>query len=159
MADNLTLRVAGLGHSLTLDLDKYSTVGALKEQVERETHLPAGYQRLVARGKKLDDDSVTFESIGIEHRTRLMLLHNEFYAADQAGVTAINALTKEIDELVAKADDSTSPAVIHELVTQICCKLDAIDTNGSDILRTMRKQAIAKAEALDISLSSTDEQK
>jgi hypothetical protein len=158
MAENLTLRVVGLGHSLTLDMDKSGTIGALKEQVERETDLPAGYQRLVARGKKLDDDSVTLASMGIEHRTRLMLLHNEFYAADQTGVTAINALTKEIDELVAKAD-STSPALIHELVTQICCKLDAIDTNGSDKLRTMRKQAIAKAEALDISSSSIDEQK
>ena len=73
-------------------------------------------------------------------------------------MTAINALTKEIDELAAKAN-STSPAVTDELVTQIFCKLDAIDTNGSDKLRTMRKQAIAKAEALDISSSSTDEQK
>lgn len=158
MAENLTLRVTGLGHSMTLNMKKTGTVGALKEQVERETELPAGYQRLVARGKKLDDDSVTLESLGIEDRTRLMLLHNQFYAADQAGVTAINALTKEIDELAAKAN-STSPAVTHELVTQIFCKLDAIDTNGSDKLRTMRKQAIAKAEALDISSSSTDEQK
>jgi hypothetical protein len=155
MADNLTLRVAGLGHSLTLDMDKSSTVGALKEQVERETDLPAGYQRLVARGKKLDDDSATLASLGIEHRTKLMLLHNEFYAADEAGVTAISALTKAIDALAANAD-STSPVVIHEFVTQICCKLDAIDTNGSDKLRTMRKNAIAKAEALDISSSSKD---
>jgi hypothetical protein len=156
MTDNLTLRVAGLGHILTLDMEKSSTVGALKEQVERETDLPAGYQRLVASGKKLEDDSVTLASLGIEHRTKLMLLHNKLYAADAAGVTAINALNKEMNELVLakEADsDSTSPALVHELATRIICKLDAIDTNGSDKLRTMRKKAIAKAEALDVSSS------
>lgn len=147
----LTLRVTGLGHKLTFEIPSSATLAHLKAEIERQISLPAPYQQLIARGKKLDgtnDDEASLESLGIQDRTSIMLLHNKVYATDQAGVTAITELLNEIDELSAKAED-TAPNVVHEMVTQICCKLDGIDINGSEHLRSMRKKAIAKAESID----------
>jgi len=157
MTDNnlVTLRVVGLGHKLTFDVSSSATIGEVKEQIENRTFLPAAYQRLIAHGKKLDhsNDEMTLADLGIQNRTSLMLLHNESYAADKDGVTKISELLKETDELSGKSD--TMPRdVVHELVTQICCKIDGVETHGSDTLRAMRKQAIEKAEAVDRCRSS-----
>lgn len=151
MAENLTLRVAGLGHSVTFEVSPTATVADVKEEVEKQTFLPLGYQRLLARGKKLDNDEATLESVGIKNRTRLMLLHNELYASHRESVDTISAILKETAELASKTDDSgiASPEVIREFVTRICCRLDGVDTHGSASLRAMRKKAILKAEALD----------
>mmetsp|Transcript_29849 Transcript_29849/g.45774 ORF Transcript_29849/g.45774 Transcript_29849/m.45774 type:complete len:167 (-) Transcript_29849:395-895(-) len=146
--EQLTIRVGGLGHTLTLDIPSTTTIGDIKVKVERQCSLPAGYQKLVARGKRLDDDDATLETLGIRNRSRIMLLHNESYATDREGVLAITSLVQEIEDLSAKAN-LLSPKTVHELVTQICCKLDGVDTQGSEKLRAMRKQAIGKAEAID----------
>ena len=155
MADgnNLTLRVTGLGHNLTLNVPCTATVGDVKAEIERLTALPAAYQLLITHRQKLEDDEATLSSFEIG-RGRFMLLHNKLYAADVEGITTINALMKEIDDLAAS--QSKSPNVIHELVTQICCRLDGIDTHGSEPLRAMRKQALEKAEAIDKNLLQKD---
>jgi len=159
--DKITLKVAGLGHSFTFDANTkntQSTVADVKAEVERQTSLPCGYQRLLARGKKLDDDAATLSSLGIQNRTRIMLLHNEAYNQDREGFEAIRKLSNEIDETIASAnatEKGMSSIEIHERVTQICCKLDGIDTHGSETLRVMRKQAVVKAESLDRSSSSS----
>lgn len=163
--DNLlTLRVVGLGHKLTFDVSSSATVGELKGQIEDQTSLPAAYQRLIAHGKKLDagggGDEATLADLGIHTRTSLMLLHNESYAADKEGAAKISELIKEIDELAARAE-SIPPDAVHELVTQICCKLDGVETHGSDSLRAMRKRAIERAESVDHrrrSAANSDEQ-
>lgn len=152
-SDSLTLRVSGLGHKLTFDMKPSSTVGEVKAEIEKQTSLPAAYQRLIVHGKKLEDDSVTLTELDIQHRTRVMLLHNETYAADKEGAEAISALVKEMDELASSS--SRTAETVHELVTQICCKLDAVDTHGSETLRVMRKNAMAKAEELSSSSPSS----
>lgn len=150
--EKLTIRVVGLGHDVTFDVPPSATVGDLKGEVENRTSLLPAYQRLISRGKNLEDDAATLETVGIEHRTRLMLLHSERFAADREGVSRIAALEGEIDELESRSA-SLSEAEIHELVTQICCKLDGVDTRGSESLRAMRKRAIKRAEDLDRSQS------
>lgn len=145
----LTLRVTGLGHRLTFDITSSATINDVKAEIDRQISLPAPYQQLIARGKNLDQNGdVSLESLEIKNRTSMVLLHNQAYARDQVGVTAITELQREIDELAAKAQD-TPPNVVHEIVTQICCKLDAIDVSGSEQLRYLRKQAIAKVEGID----------
>uniref|UniRef100_A0A7S2H4E9 Ubiquitin-like domain-containing protein n=1 Tax=Helicotheca tamesis TaxID=374047 RepID=A0A7S2H4E9_9STRA len=151
--DNLTLKVVGLGHTVSIDISPSATVRDLQKEVESQTSLPAAYQRLIFRGKKLDDDSRVLgqdnDGLGIEHRTRLMLLHNEFFAADKKGIDAINAQLSGIDDLEKKIKEgSLQHKVVDELITRICCNLDAVDTNGSERLRAMRKDAIRKAESL-----------
>jgi BAG domain len=149
MADtnNLALRVTGLGHNLTFNIPCTATVGDVKAEIERLTALPAAYQLLIAHRQLLEDNEATLSSIKIGRNGRFMLLHNKLYAADVEGITTINALIKEMDDLAAASE---SPNVKqHELVTQICCKLDNIDTHGSEPLRAMRKQALEKAQAID----------
>jgi hypothetical protein len=38
------------------------------------------------------------------------------------------------------------------MVTRICCKLDEVDTKGSENLRAQRKELIRKAESMEASL-------
>lgn len=157
--EKITLKIVGLGHSFTFDANinnTLSTVADVKAEVEHQTSLPCEYQRLLARGKKLEDDADTLNSLGIQNRTRIMLLRNEAYNQDREGFEAIRRLSNEIDSTIASinaTEKGISSVGIHELVTQICCKLDGIDTHGSETLRAMRKQTIAKAESLDQSSS------
>lgn len=146
----IALRITGpAGHKMTKDvLTQSTTIGDLKHLVENETGQPAAYFRLISRSKKLDDDSATLASLGIEHRTNLMCMHNERHAQDREGIQAIGTLMDEIQHLEAKAIE-TPNHVLHELVTQICCKLDEVETHGSTALKQMRKQALARAQALD----------
>mmetsp|Transcript_18884 Transcript_18884/g.21058 ORF Transcript_18884/g.21058 Transcript_18884/m.21058 type:complete len:163 (+) Transcript_18884:42-530(+) len=162
MEDNneiITLRVTGLHRNLILKLPPTATINDIKIQVESKIYLPAAYQRLVVRGKKLEDGDVTWQSLGIPNRTRLMLIHNEHYAKDKKGITTICELTKEIDDLADNTTDK-SPKVLQELITRICCKLDSVDTHGSENLRAMRKRAIQKAESIGTTIHNninTDE--
>lgn len=142
------LRIAGLGHNLNLELSPCTTIKSLKLEVESRTNIPAIYQKLLARGSKLDSDEATLDESDLKDRTRVMLLHNEIYAVEKEGFEALSVLNKEIDDLAAKIE-------ITEYVTRICCKLDSIDTKGSDYLRSLRKDLIAKAEGLDNSSSNT----
>mmetsp|Transcript_14170 Transcript_14170/g.18471 ORF Transcript_14170/g.18471 Transcript_14170/m.18471 type:complete len:160 (+) Transcript_14170:101-580(+) len=150
-SETITLRITGPGrHKITTDVSPISTVGDLKQYIAQETSHPAMYLKLIARGKKIEenDDSATLTSVGLEHRTSIMCMHNERYVQDQKGVQAIQEIVKKIENLEAQKDDM-QPIEVHELVTQICCRLDGVETNGSDALRQFRKQAIARAEALD----------
>eukprot|EP00980_Cylindrotheca_fusiformis_P029152 scaffold22740_cov139-Cylindrotheca_fusiformis.AAC.6 len=146
-----TIKVAGLGHSLTLETDgstTTTTIGDLKREIERLTNIPAMYQHLLARGKKLDMDQLTLEEAGIEDRTKIMLLHNAAYASEKGGYDVLARLQREIADLEAKKEETPSH-VTSELVTRICCKLDAVDIQGSENLRALRKQLLRRAEGID----------
>lgn len=144
----LTLKVGGLGHTLTLETLSSITIGDLKKEIEGKTGVPAAYQRLLARGKKLDTDELSLQDAGLEDRTRLMLLRNALYVQEKDIVDSLLLIRKEIEDLEEKKD-TTPDTVRSELVTRICCKLDGVDTRGSGSLRALRKQLIRRAESID----------
>lgn len=145
----ITLRVTGLGHTLTIEVEpSTTTIGELKHCIENDTHLPLEYQRLLARGSKLDDDATTLQDAGIKDRTKIMLLHSELYAKEKEGFEALLKISMEIDELATK-QAAGSLEEIRELVTRICCRLDDIDVKGSENLRAKRKALLTRAELLD----------
>lgn len=123
-----------------------TTVGDLKKLVEEDGGPPAEYLRLLSRGKKLDDDDTSLSNLGILHRTALMGMHNENYAHDQTRISAIEKILGQAESL---KDPSVASNVVHERVTQLCCQLDAIDTNGSVSLRRFRKNALARLQAVE----------
>lgn len=147
----LTLRVTGLGHTLTLEHPSTSSIESLQQEIERQTQIPVVYQRLLARGHKLDASPQTrsLNDAGIQDRTKIMLLHNALYAQEKQGFEALEALAKEIGDLEDKKKQEISMAEISEFATRICCKLDLVDTQGSDNLRARRKELIRRAEILD----------
>lgn len=158
----IRLRIAGLGHSFELDAAPTATLGDLKEEIERKIHLPSPYQRLVAKRKKLDDDTMVLGptimdggntiismGIGIEDRTKILLLHSPAYENDREGIDKLTTLMKEIHKIDAKRrtrdmDNKT----VQELIIQICCKIDCVETNGSEPLRAFRKSTVRKAEGV-----------
>lgn len=144
----ITLRISCPGgRKVTVDVHPATTtVHDLKVLIEHNNGPPAGYTRLLCRGKKLDDEDATLSNLNIPNRTALMALHNEHYAQDQDGIAAIEKILAESDEL---KDENVDARVVHERVTQLCCKLDAVDTNGSTTLRQYRKAALARVQALD----------
>jgi hypothetical protein len=144
----MKLRVTGLGHSLTLDMESGATIGELKTEIECQTTIPALYQRLLARGKKLDLDDLTLEEVGMKDRTKIMLMRNALYSKEKEGFERLSALAKEIDELKTKKE-TVADNVVSEMVTRMCCKLDAIETMGSENLRALRKELLRKAENID----------
>ena len=157
---SLRLRVAGLGHYCELDMSPMATLSDLKEQVEKKTDIPAPYQRLVAKRKKMDDDgqilgptimdsanNIEKLGIGLEDRTKILLLHSSLYSQDKEGFEKLNAYIKEINRIdEARKNREMENKVVQELIIQICCKIDCVETNGSDALRKMRKMAVRKAE-------------
>ena len=144
----ITLRITGLGHTLTLEhISTHTTIGQLKQQIENETNVPIPYQRLLARGHKFDDDSndnlTTLDDINMKDRTKIILLHNHVYALEKDGYTKLMMLEKEINNLIDKHNtESLSKIVLEELVTRICCKLDMVEINGSEHLRSIRKRLL-----------------
>ncbi|KAL3801112.1 hypothetical protein HJC23_002405 [Cyclotella cryptica] len=160
----LTLRIAGLGHHFELTLESTCTLLDLKKEIEKKIDLAPEYQRLVAKHKTMDDDSMVLGGtiynvdqshavqsigIGLQNRAKILLLHSSQYTVDKAGVDALTALSKEIAEVDARrvARDIGNEEV-HELITQLCCKIDGVETNGSEALRRMRKSTIRKAEGV-----------
>lgn len=150
----ITLRINGPNRcKITTEVDPTSTtIGDLKQQVSREVALPSHYLKMIARGMKFDDDTATLKDVGLyQNRSSVMCMHNELFANDQKGIAQIQAMISEIENLEGQIRDDSPPKadVVHEVVTQLCCRLDGIETNGSDTLRRFRKQALARAEALD----------
>jgi hypothetical protein len=145
--NRLTIQVSGLAHKLTLEFPETTTIDQMKQEIELRTSLPAAYQRLICRVKKLDDNKATLQSLDIRNRTSIMLLHNEFYAADKQALDEIMELSRELDQICASTN--MNKEMIREQVTVICCKLDGLDTHGSEPLRAMRKQVLEKAELVD----------
>ena len=146
------LRIAGLGHSLPLEVDAdTTTVRDLKAMIENQTGLPPPYQRLLARGTQLDNsesEELSLKEAGVKDRTKIMLLHSALYAQEKEGFEALTGLAHEINDLEAKAP-TLDPKHVAELVTQLCCRLDEVDTGGSTNLRTKRKALLHQAEQIE----------
>ena len=169
---SILLRIAGLGHHIELEISPTATLADLKSEIEDQTGILAQYQRLVAKQhKKMEDDSlllgpsITGDStkeekagIGLETRTKILLLHSPRYAQDKAGIDTLTTLNKEIDKIdEGRQSREMEDKVVQELIIQLCCKIDCVDTNGSDALRQMRKQTIQRAEK--VAQKSSDDKK
>ena len=87
--------------------------------------------------------------IGLEDRTKLLLLHSPLYATDKEGVETLKGIHAEIDKVDAgRRSREMDNKTVHELITQLCCKCDEVETNGSEALRMMRKETIRRAEGV-----------
>jgi hypothetical protein len=87
---SITIKVVGLGHNLTAQFahdERWSTV---QDWITEQTGLPQAYQRFVSRHLNFDvenDDapatttttSKTLAEIGVQDRTKIMLLHSAQY--------------------------------------------------------------------------------
>lgn len=155
----IRLRVAGLGHYFELDSAPTVTLGDLKEEIEKKTDLPSPYQRLVAKRKKMDDDTMVLGptimdgntiismGIGLEDRTKILLLHSSLFAKDEEGIDKLTKLIERIDEIDAgRRSRDIDNKTVQEFIIQVMCKIDCVETNGSEALRKMRKLTIRKAE-------------
>lgn len=157
----IRLRIAGLGHAFELDPSPTTTLLDLKEEIERTIDIPAPYQRLVAKRKKLDDDSMVLGQtimdgntiismgIGLEDRTKILLLHSPLFERDKEGIAILTGIQQEISKIdSARRNRDMNNKTVQELIIQICCKIDCVETNGSEALRKMRKSTVKKAEAV-----------
>lgn len=144
----MLLKVAGAGHSAELTVADDATIGAIKLAVEGATGLAPGYQRLLCRGKALDDDEANAQSVGVLDRTKLMLMHSPAHARDAQALSAIDAIARDIAALEAAAERGSASVV--EQCTQFCCKLDAVEVGESDSLRQLRRRLLARCDALSV---------
>lgn len=165
----MLLRVAGLGQLFEFDVSPTTTIlGELKREIEKRTSIPAPYQRLVAKRRIMDDDSMILGStdstgmhgsgnnattmaakkgIGLENRTKILLFHSPLYEQDREGIDKLITLSNEIDRIETdRQNHIIDNKTLQELIIQICCKLDCVETHGSESLRKVRKLTIKKAE-------------
>ena len=143
----IRLRVAGIGFDIQLSVPgPSSTIADVLSIVADETKIPAPYLLLLFRGKKLADGDATLADLKVKDRTRLMLLHGPEYGNDKAGIEALQAVNKELDDL--ESDESITAKVIDEMVTRACIKLDNIDVSGSETLRSLRREALHRAHEI-----------
>lgn len=145
----VTLRSAGLGHTHTLEIQSTLTIAGLKEEIEVLTGIPTAYQRLLARGSNLKEDNATLSDVGLKDRTKVMLMHNQLYAQEKDGYEALTVLEQKLKELEEEETQDSPAAARAERVTNLCCKLDAVDTQGSENLRSLRKKLLQRAEQID----------
>lgn len=168
MEQTVTIRVTGLGHKVTLkDLPASSTtVTDLRKKVYEAIGLPPRFQKLIGPQKlninylpendaKYDADlgTRTLSDLGIQDRTKIMLLHSPIYQSEK---DAYETLKKVEGEIVAfeniirtNAKETERRGFVSEMVTRICCRLDAVDLAGSKELRAERKELIRRAEGLE----------
>mmetsp|Transcript_21494 Transcript_21494/g.36924 ORF Transcript_21494/g.36924 Transcript_21494/m.36924 type:complete len:200 (-) Transcript_21494:314-913(-) len=155
----IRLRIAGLGHHFEVLIAATATLADLKDEIEQKTDLPSPYQRLVAKRKKLDDDTMVLGptimdgntivsmGIGFEDDTKILMMHSPLYEQDKEGIEKLTGLMEEIDKVdTGRRNRDMNNTTVQELIIQVCCKIDAVETNGSEALRKMRKQTIKKAE-------------
>jgi hypothetical protein len=150
----ILLRIAGFGHLVELAISPTATLADLKNEIHKQTGILESYQRLVAKQKKMEDDSLLLgpsndekAGIGLETRTKILLLPSPRYAQDKGGIDTLTNLNEEIDKIdEGRRSREMEDKLVQELIIQICCKIDGVETNGSDALRKMRKQTIQKAE-------------
>jgi hypothetical protein len=168
-AATIRLRVSGLGGRHLIEASPSSTLLDLKTEIERRTALPPPYQRLVARRRRMDDDAMVLGptlfggegnsgggasailsmGIGLEDGSSVMLLHSPLYERDREGIEKLTELVGEIDKIdAARRSRDMDDKTVQELIIQVCCKLDCVETNGSEALRTMRKSTIRRAEGV-----------
>ena len=157
----IRLRVSGLGGHHEIVMSPSSTVLELKSEIERLTSLPPQYQRLVAKRKRMDDDAMVLGGghassppgvvvgMGLEDGAKVMLLHSPLYEEDRDGIGKLMEHIREIDRIDdAMRSGNMDDRTVQELIIQVCCKLDCVETNGSEALRTMRKSTIRRAEGV-----------
>jgi len=207
-SSTMRLRVAGLGHYCEIDISPTATLSQLKSAIEEQTDLPTPYQRLIAKRKKMDDDSMILgestitssnnsrssndssnsvekTGIGLTDQTKILLLHSSLYQRDKDGLaqltTHLSTINKiDEDRKCNKIDNKTTQELISKLFinmfctnmkcttlyfaqnahiscllsshtiihnkVQVLCKIDGVDTNGSDELRKIRRRTVRKAE-------------
>mmetsp|Transcript_17183 Transcript_17183/g.37592 ORF Transcript_17183/g.37592 Transcript_17183/m.37592 type:complete len:187 (+) Transcript_17183:151-711(+) len=170
MEPTITIRVAGLGHKVTLkDIPaSTTTVDDLRTKVFEATGLPPRFQKLIGPQRlninyidDEDDDKYdavlgnrTLAELGIKDRTKLMLLHSPLYSSEKDAYEKLQRVRQEINELDRSIRNGTNtetkkPGFVSEIATRICCRLDVIDVAGSKALRAQRKELIQKAEGLE----------
>lgn len=172
-----TLRIVGLGHNLILkNLDQefgVVTISDLWRQIYMKTGLPPQYQRLIGPKRfKIDcedyynntendgggNKSATtyLVKLGIQDRTKLLLLHSPVYGKEQDSYERLVHIENEIRELQQRIQQNSGSGgkyrnkhYVAELITKICCKLDGVEIQGSHNLRKQRKGLLRKAEELE----------
>lgn len=178
-AATIRLRVSNLGgfppyHDI--EISPSSTLLDLKMEIEKRTSLPPPYQRLIAKRKRMDDDTMVLGTrvigdgegggdgsgttsgtsssvlgigIGLVDGEKVLLLHSPLYEKDRGGIDKLNEHIVEIDRInAARASGTMNDKTVQELIIQVCCKLDCVETNGSEALRMMRKATIRRAEGV-----------
>jgi hypothetical protein len=94
-------------------------------------------------------EAILSMGIGLEDGTKIMLLHSPLYEKDRVGVEKLIDLVGEIDRIdAARRARDMDDKTVQELIIQVCCRLDCVETNGSDALRTMRKSTLRRAEGV-----------
>jgi hypothetical protein len=170
-----TIRVTGLGHKVTLkDLPSSTTVTDLRTKVYEATGLPPRFQKLIGPQKlninyysenddNHDNDTLgtrSLSDLGIKDRTKLMLLHSPLYQNEKDSYETLKQVEDEIVELERSIRSGESSkqkeGFFSEMVTRVCCRLDAIDVAGSKELRAHRKELIQTAEGLEGVVAEAD---
>ena len=141
------LKLVGCGEKLDLECESSTTVAALMDKALFQFSiggLSRHHIKLLYRGKQLGEgnDQASLESAGIRDRTKLILMHTKAYHEEKAGIAKLSALEAEIDAL------DPAKKGYDEFLTQMLCKLDGVDTAGSDFLRAKRKAAVVRIEKL-----------
>jgi len=168
MESAITIRVAGLGHKVTLkDIPAMTTtVDDLRAKVCEATGLVPRFQKLIGPQKlninyfEEDDDrydaslgTKTLAELGIKDRTKLMLLHSPLYSSERDTYDKLRQVEDDINELErnirSNAKDIQKSGLVSEMITRFCCRLDVIDVAGSKALRAQRKALIQRAERLE----------
>mmetsp|Transcript_20830 Transcript_20830/g.51663 ORF Transcript_20830/g.51663 Transcript_20830/m.51663 type:complete len:176 (-) Transcript_20830:95-622(-) len=158
----ISLRITGLGNKFDLnDLPaEKTTVADLRLKVAERTGVPPRFQKFLGPQKlnityneECDLAEKSLADLRIQDRTRLLLLHAPNYQMEKEGYQQLLKVQDEINILEKNirnhSKETEQPKYVAEMVTRICCKLDAIDTVGSKDLRKHRKELIQKAEQLE----------
>ena len=163
--DTITLRIRGMGHSLEMHFPSQATTHDLQTNIEHLTGLATAYQRIIIKGKTItateagdDASTTTLSQLGLSAGSisKGMLMCTPAYKADQKALEQIKTLNNELDMVLQRKQhpdkmekDILSNGAVSELITSICCKLDAVDVSGSSTLRDMRKKVLHRAEEID----------
>ncbi|KAL3823790.1 hypothetical protein ACHAXA_011577 [Cyclostephanos tholiformis] len=159
-----------------IEMSPLSTLLDLKLEIEKRTLLPPAYQRLIAKRKRMDDDgmilgptvfgdgggdgvdgsggggasrSVLGMGIALVDGEKVLLMHSPLYERDRGGIEKLNEHIGEIDRIkAARVSGNMNDKTVQELIIQVCCKLDCVETSGSEALRMMRKATIKRAEGV-----------
>ena len=138
------LRVAGCGQSFDFELETSSKVGAVLDKTAEAMGLARHHIKMLYRGKQIGggNDGVSLDAAGIRDRTKLMLMYTGEYHKEKEIIEQLAALSKQVDDLDPRQKG------YDEFLTQIMCKLDGVDTAGSEWLRARRKAELVRIEGL-----------
>lgn len=95
----------------------------------------------------MDGNTILSMGIGLEDRTKILMLHSPSYEKDKDGVEKLTGLMKEIEKIdLGGHTREFNNKTVQEFIIQVMCKIDCVETNGSEALRKMRKLTIKQAE-------------